>query len=232
MSFLGEVMDWFTASDRWSGRSGIPNRLWEHLWMSLVSVFLAALVGLPLGIWLGHRRRFGTLAVNLSNVGRAIPSFALLIFGAQLWGLEEWGGMPKAALLALVALALPPIVTNAYVGLAEVDDGVIDAARGMGMTGRQSLWRVELPMAVPLVMNGVRIASLQVIATAGLAAVVAAGGLGRFIVDGIAVRGVPQVFGGALLVAALALAVEGLLALVQRAATPRGIRLARSRRPT
>jgi osmoprotectant transport system permease protein len=230
VSLLPDVWSWFTDPDTWTGPSGIPTRLQEHLWYSASSVAIAVVLGLPVAVWLGHRRRFGTLAINLSNIGRAVPSFAILILGAQLWGLAEWWGVPLAALVALVALALPPIVTNAYVSMAEVDDAVRDAARGMGMTGRQSLWRAEIPIAIPGVMNGVRIATLQVVATAALAAVLGAGGLGRFIVDGIAVRDFPRVFGGALLVAALALAVEGLLALSQRAATPRGVRLAR--RPT
>jgi osmoprotectant transport system permease protein len=230
VNMLSGAWEWLTDAGTWSGSSGIPTRVQEHLWYSLLAVLIAIGAGLPPAVWLGHRRRFGTAAINLSNIGRAVPSFAILILGAQLWGLSEWAGVPWAALVALVALALPPIVTNGYVAMAEVDDAIRDAARGMGMTGRQSLWRAELPVAVPGVMNGIRIATLQVVATAALAAVLGAGGLGRFIVDGIAVRDFPRVFGGALLVAALALAVEGLLALAQRAATPKGVRLAR--RPT
>lgn len=227
MSFLGDVVAWFTADGRWAGPSGIPTRLWEHLFVSGAAMLVAVTVGLPLGVWLGHRRRFGTLAINVSNVGRAVPSFALLVLGAQIWGISELvSGLPTAALLALVLLALPPIVTNAYVGMAEVDDGLRDAARGMGMTSTQSMLRAELPVAVPLIMNGVRIAALQVVATAGLAALVGAGGLGRYIVDGFAVRDLPRVFSGAVLVAALALSVELLLGLVQRLATPKGVRLA------
>lgn len=229
MSFLTEVWAWFTDGANWTGRSGIPVRLAEHLWMSVVPVLLAAAVGLPVAVLLGHLRRGGALAMNVSNVGRAVPSFALLVLGAQLWGIGQVWGMPKAALLALFALALPPIVTNAYVGVAEVGDDLRDAAQGMGMTGRQALFRAELPVAVPHVMNGLRIATLQVVATAGLAAVVAAGGLGRYIVDGFAVRDYPQVFAGALLVAVLALTVEGLLALTQRLVTPVGVRLERRR---
>lgn len=228
MSFHGDVADWFADPARWSGPSGVPNRLWEHLLISGMAVGVAVVVGLPVAAWLGHQRRFGTLAMNVSNVGRAIPSFALLVLGAQLWGISElvWG-LPTAALVALVLLALPPIVTNTYVGLAEVDDGIRDAARGMGMTSLQALWRAELPVAAPMVMNGVRVATLQVIATAGLAAVVAFGGLGRYIVDGIATRRFPQVFAGAVLVAGLALAAELVLSGLQRVATPKGVRLAR-----
>jgi osmoprotectant transport system permease protein len=227
MSFLGQVQHWFTEHQQWSGPSSIPNRLYEHLRISIAAVLIAMVVALPVGLWLGHRRRFGNVAINVGNVGRAIPSFALLVFGAQLWGISEILGLKKAALFALLLLAVPPILVNSYVGMAEVPDGVRDAARGMGMRSLQSLVRAELPMAVPMVMNGIRIAMLQVIATAGLAALVGAGGLGRYIVDGIAVHDLPKIFGGAVLVAGLALAVELLLGLAQRLVTPRGVRLAR-----
>jgi osmoprotectant transport system permease protein len=226
MSFLASVFDWFTDPDHWNGPSGIPNRLWEHIWVSFASIFVALVIGLPIGLWLGHTRRFATLAINVTNVGRAIPSFGLLIIGAQVWGIATVMGLPEAALLALVALALPPLVTNTYVGMAEVSPDLRDAAQGMGLTGWQSLWRVELPTAFPLVMAGIRIATLQVVATAGLAAVVGVGTLGEYIYVGFNTHDYPQVFAGALLAAALALSVEGLLALVQRATVPKGLRTA------
>ena len=232
MEFLGDVWAWFTDGDQWSGTSGIPNRLLEHLKMSVVAVLIAVVLGLPIALWLGHKRRFGWLAINVSNVGRAVPSFAILVIGAQIWGIGTWWGIPYAALLALVALALPPIVTNAYVGMAEVDDGLRDAARGMGMKGRQSLLRAELPTAVPPVMNGIRISFLQVIATAGLAALVGAGGLGRYVIDGFATQDYVKIFGGAVLVAGLALLADGVLGLAERRATPKGLRLAHRRRPS
>ncbi len=226
MGFLSEVWQWFTDAKHWSGNSGIPNRTFEHLKMSIVALLIALVIGLPISLWLGHKRRFGWLAINVSNVGRAIPSFAILVFGAQIWGIETRWGIPYAALVALVALALPPIVTNAYVGMAGVDDEVRDAAQGMGMTGFQAVVRAELPTAVRPVMNGIRIAFLQVIATAGLAALVGAGGLGRYVIDGLAVQDYVEVFAGAVLVAGVALAADGLLAVAERAATPRGLRLA------
>ena len=132
------------------------------------------------------------MAVNVSNIGHAIPSFALLVLGAQFWGIGEVAGMSKAALLALVALAIPPIIVNSYVGMSQVEEGIRDSARGVGMRSSQRLLHVELPIALPLVMAGIRISALQVVATATLAAVVASGGLGRFIVDGIAVRDFPE----------------------------------------
>ncbi len=230
MSFASEVVDWFTDPARWGdGPSSIPNRLAEHVRLTVVSLAVAVLVALPIGVVLGHLRRFGTLAINVSNVGRAVPSFAILVLGAQLWGISQVWGMSKAAVVTLVALAIPPLLTNSYVALAEVPDEVRSAATGMGMTSAQALVRAELPVAVPLVLNGVRIAALQVVATATLAAVVASGGLGRYIVDGFAIQDYPQVFGGALLVAVLALVTEALLAGTQRALTPVGVRL--SRRP-
>ncbi len=223
MDFLSRVSDWFTDGDHWSGNSGIPNRLVEHLWLSVTAMAVALAIALPIGLWLGHTRRGGTLAVNVSNVGRAIPSFALLVLGAQFWGIGEVGGMSKAALLALIALAIPPIITNTYVGMSEVDEGIRDSAAGVGMRSWQRMVKVEMPIALPLIMAGIRISALQVVATATLAAVVASGGLGRFIVDGIAVRDFPRVFAGALLVAALALSIEALLALSRARHGVRGV---------
>ena len=219
MKFLGDVVDWFATGSHWQGDPGVLHRLVEHLWMSGTTVLLAAVLALPLGIWLGHTGRGGALAINVSNVGRAIPSFAILVIAAQLFGIG-W----KPAFVALVALAIPPMVTNAYVGMQEVDPDVRESAAGMGMTGAQSLWRIELPVALPLVMAGVRTAAVQVVATATLAALVAWGGLGRFIVDGIAQRDFVQVFAGALLVAVLSILTELLLAGVQRLIVPRGLR--------
>ena len=224
MDFLGRVYDWFANGDHWSGNSGIPNRLIEHLELTIVAMLIAIVIALPIGLILGHTRRGGNVAVNVSNIGRAIPSFALLVLGAQMWGIGEIQGMSKAALLALVALAIPPIIVNSYVGMSQVDEGIRDSAKGVGMRSSQRLLRVELPIALPLVMAGIRISALQVVATATLAAVIASGGLGRLIVDGIAVRDFPRVFAGALLVATLALTIEAALALAQRAMVSDGLR--------
>ena len=171
MDFLGRVYDWFADGDHWSGNSGIPNRLIEHLQLTIVAMVVAIVIALPIGLILGHTRRGGNVAVNVSNIGRAIPSFALLVLGAQFWGIGEIGGMSKAALLALIALAIPPIIVNSYVGMSQVDEGIRDSAKGVGMRSSQRLLRVELPIALPLVMAGIRISALQVVATATLAAV-------------------------------------------------------------
>jgi osmoprotectant transport system permease protein len=219
VNFLGRVIEWFTTASHWSGDAGALHRLVEHMSMAGGSVAVAAVLALPLGIWLGHTGRGGALAINVSNIGRAIPSFAILVIAAQIVGIG-W----KPAFVALVALAIPPMVTNSYVGMREVDDDVRESARGMGMTGAQSLFRVELPVALPLVMTGVRTAAVQVVATATLAALVAWGGLGRFIVDGISQRDFVQVFAGATLVAALSILTELTLAGLQRLVVPKGLR--------
>jgi osmoprotectant transport system permease protein len=218
MHFLDQVLHWFTTSAHWQGPNGIPHRVEEHVVMSVAAVAAALVVALPPGIVLGHLRRFGALAINVSNVGRAIPSFAVLVISVQLFGIGA-----KPAFIALFVLAVPPLVTNAYVGVAEVDTEVREAASGMGMTGWQSLAHVELPAALPVVLAGVRTAAVQVVATASLAALVAWGGLGRYIVDGLAQRDFVQVFAGALLVAVLSILTELGLALFQRFVVSAGL---------
>lgn len=227
MSFLSEVVDWFSDEGNWTGQRGVLRQLAEHVRMAGVATIAACLLALPVAVWLGHKRRFGTVAVNVSNVGRAIPSFAILVIGTEQFGLLEYPVIGSfTTFLALLALAIPPLVTNAYVAVAEVPDDLRDAARGMGMSDLGVLRRVELPVATPLLMAGVRTAAVQVVATATIAAFVGAGGLGRFIVDGRAVNDQAQIFAGALLVALLSLATEGGLALVQSLVTPRGLRYA------
>jgi osmoprotectant transport system permease protein len=219
VSFLGDVARWLTAGAHWHGANGIPHRLFEHMLMSAAAVGVAAAVALPVGIILGHVGRGGALAINLANVGRAIPSFAILVLATQIFGI---GARP--AFCALVALAAPPMVTNSFVGVREVDAEVREAARGMGMTGRQVLARVELPIALPLIMAGLRTAAVEVVATATLAALVAWGGLGRYIVDGLAQRDFVQLFAGAVLVAGVSVLTEVTLGGLQRLIVPEGLR--------
>lgn len=218
MAFAGSVVSWFANPTHWTGDGGVPHRLLEHLEMSAIAVGIAMLVALPVGIALGHVHRFGTLAINISNVGRAIPSFAILVLALQVFGL---GNLP--ALIALTVLAIPPMLTNAYIGVRDVDAEVRDAARGMGMRERKLLTSVELPLALPLLMAGVRTSAVQVVATATLAALIAGGGLGRFILDGLGQRDDPQVFAGAVLVAGLAILVEVTLSAVEQIAVPAGL---------
>jgi osmoprotectant transport system permease protein len=219
MSFLGQVAAWFADRHHWTGDFGVPHRLVEHLAMSAAATATAALIALPIGLILGHLGRGGVVAINASNVGRAIPSFAILVFALQVFGI---GATP--AFVALVALAVPPILTNAYVGVVEVDPDLKEAARGLGMSARRVLFGVEVPIAMPVIMAGIRTSGVQVVATATLAALVAWGGLGRFIVDGISQRDFVQVFAGALLVATVAMSAEAGLAYLQWLATPRGLR--------
>ena len=220
IDFLGDVVAWFTTGEHWRGTDGIPHRLFEHVVMSAAAVGTALLVALPVGVVLGHVRRGGVVIVNLANIGRAIPSFAILVLAYFAFG-SRLG--PEPPFVALVALAIPPVVTNAYVGISEVEPEAREVAVGMGMTGGQVLRRVELPLALPLLMAGVRTAGVQVVATATLAAVIAWGGLGRYIIDGFAQRDNVKIFAGALLVALLAVAVEMGLALVQRLILSPGI---------
>ena len=220
MSLFQSTWQWLTDPAHWQGIDGIPTRLAEQIHLSVESLAIGAVIALPIGIVLGHYGRFGNLAINISNVGRAVPSFAILVIAFQVFGL---GDVP--IVIALTALAIPPMVTNSYVALREVDPDVKDAARGMGYRELAQLLRVELPLAVPLIMAGVRTSAVQVVATATLAALIAGGGLGRYIVDGLARSDNPRTLAGALLVAMLALATELLLAGLQRALVPRGIRL-------
>jgi len=183
-------------------------------------VLIGALIALPVGIVLGHYGRFGDLAMHISNVGRAIPSFAILVLAFQIFGL---GSTP--IILALTALAIPPMVTNSYVAMHGIDADVKDAARGMGYRELAQVLRIELPLAVPLLMAGIRTSAVQVVATATLAALVAGGGFGRYIVDGLDQQDYTKLVAGAILVALLALATEVCLGAVERLLVPRGIRL-------
>jgi osmoprotectant transport system permease protein len=219
MNFIGQVVQWFLDPAHWQGDAGILHRTSEHVLMSGLSVLTAAVIALPVGIAIGHFGRGGILAINVSNIGRAVPSFAVLVIAVQLFGI---GAVP--AFIALVALAIPPMVTNSYIGMREVDADVREAARGMGMRERAILLRVELPIALPLIMAGIRTSAVNVVATATLAALVAWGGLGRFIVDGLGLQDYPMLFAGALMVALLSLIVEFSLAGVQRLSTPAGLR--------
>jgi len=205
--------------------------------MSAVAVAIAMTIALPLGMYIGHKRRFEFGVVSVANFGRAIPSFGLL-FLFVLWlglGLSSPAALRPSILFALVLLAIPPILTNTYVGIQGVDPDTLEAARGMGMTERSVLGRIELPLGAPLIMAGLRTAAVQVVATATLGAVVAGGGLGRFIVDGFALgtrspTGRSQLFAGALLVAGLAILVELAFGLLERLVTPRTSSQGRKRR--
>jgi osmoprotectant transport system permease protein len=210
MDVVGDVLRWLTDPAQWSGPSGIPVRILQHVYYSLVATGVAAAIALPIGIFIGHTGRGALVAVNLTNLGRAIPTLGIIIL---VFFLAGYGFIP--VLVALVAVAVPPIVTNSYIGVRSVDRDVREAAEGMGMRGRQVLWQVELPVAMPLIMAGIRTSTVQVVATATLAAYVGLGGLGRYLIDGFSQRDLPQVIGGAILVALLSLLIELLLGRVQ-----------------
>jgi osmoprotectant transport system permease protein len=222
MGVIESLIGWLAAPARWQGSDGIPTRLGEHLLLSVVCVLASAAIALPLGVALGHFRKGGFLAMNVANVGRALPSMALLALALPVafalnLGLGFW-----PTFLALVPLGLPPILTNAYIAVSEVDRDVVDSARGMGMSQWQILSRVELPLAAPLIVDGIRNSAVAIVATATLGALVAGGGLGRYIVDGLQRQESPRILAGALLVALMAIATEYSLGLVQRMVTPRG----------
>jgi osmoprotectant transport system permease protein len=221
MNALEELFRWLSDPANWSGPNAIPDRVLEHVAISLLSVALASALALPTGLVVGHARKAEFLIVSIANLGRAIPSFAILALALPLTirlglGLGFW-----PTVIALFFLAIPPVLTNAYIGVQQVESDVIEAGRGVGMSERELLLRVELPIASPVVVGGLRTAVVQVIATATLAALVGWGGLGRYILDGFSVRDTGQILGGALLVAALALVAEMSFALIQRAVTPR-----------
>ena len=211
-----DTVAWLLDGEHWTGPDGVPARLLEHLQVSVAAVVLAALLSLPLAFWLGHVRRGGLLVVGLANASRAVPTFAVLIILVA----TPVGFGDRATVVALVLFAVPAILTNAYVGVRDVDRDVRDAARGMGLSGWQVLRRVEIPLALPLVMAGIRTASVQVVATATLAAYVGGGGLGRLIADGFGRADPAMTAAGGVLVALLALVTELSLAAVQRRVTP------------
>lgn len=224
MNLLGDAFVWLNDPLNWQGRTGVPYLTYEHLYISGLAVALAALVAMPVALLLGHTGHGGGLTVAVTNVSRAIPTLALLtVFAATSIGFGN-----RATIVALAVFAVPPLLSNTYVGIRGVDRDVVEAARGMGLSERAVLLRVELPLAVPLIAAGVRTAAVQVVATATLAALVGGGGLGTIINSGFGQQDRPQIVAGGLLVATLALLTEAVLASVQRAVTPGR---ARRRRP-
>ncbi|MGH8969793.1 MAG: ABC transporter permease [Actinomycetes bacterium] len=216
MNAFGDVVAWLTDPDNWQGSSGIPVRTWEHLVLSGVSLAVVCVLALPLALWLGHIGKGGALAVNVTNIGRAVPVFAVLV----LLAIGPLGLGAQATIVALILFGIPPVLTNAYVGMREVDRDTVEAARGMGMSGWQMLRRVEVPLALPLILTGIRLAAVQIVATATLGAFVLGGGLGRFINSGFGRQDQAELVGGAILVAALALTVEGVFEVLQRRLDP------------
>ncbi|GHB16940.1 MULTISPECIES: ABC transporter permease [Streptomyces] len=206
-----DLGDWLVSGEQWTGPDGIGHRLAEHLQYSLLATLVAAAIALPVGLLIGHTGRGAFLAINLASFGRALPTVGLVVLVFLASGLSMW-----PVYVALVALAVPSIVTNTYAGMTAVDRDVKDAARGQGMRWHQVLFQVELPLALPLIMTGLRLALIQVVATATIAAYVSFGGLGRYVFDGLAQRDLVQVLGGAVLVALVAVVLDLGLSGLQR----------------
>jgi osmoprotectant transport system permease protein len=219
VSYFQIAWQWLTAAQQWHGSSGIPDRLVQHLEYTVIALAIAAVIALPLGLAMGHARRGGFAVVSVANFGRALPTLGLLVLIYVLTS-----GSPASWLVPLAALAIPPILVNAYEGVLGVDPELTDAARGMGMTEWQILRQVEAPVALPLLLLGLRIAAIQVVATATIAAYIGLGGLGRYIIDGLASNEYDMVAGGAALVVLLALVVQAVFMLLRQAIVPRGLR--------
>lgn len=226
-----DAFHWLTDGEHWQGAEGVPTLVWQTFTISLVSLSAAAFVAIPSGLWLGHVRRAGNAVTTVANAARAIPVYGLLVLFVLWIGIADPPALVRgiginsvAVFLVLFILAIPPILLNSVTGVREVDAEVREAARGMGMTGGAVLRRVETPIAMPMVFAGIRTSAINVIATATLAAFVGAGGLGRIIVDGRAVRDFPKVLAGAFLVALLAVATELFFAVVERRCVSRGLR--------
>jgi osmoprotectant transport system permease protein len=210
VTIIAEAIAWLTEAEQWSGPAGIPARLLEHLALSGVSLAIAIAIALPIGIWIGHTRRLTSFAVNLANLGRALPTLAVIGLVLPITAAidPQLGFRVYPIVTAMVVLAIPPILVNAQAGIAGVDRDLVEAARAMGMREGQVVRRLELPLALPTILTGFRSAAVQVVATTTLGAIFGAGGLGRYLVEGIAQRDTGMTFGGAFLVTALALVVE------------------------
>jgi len=227
MDLFGEGLAWLANPANWTDpRNGILLRLWEHLSLSAVALALAVAIGLPLGLWIGHTGRGAGVVIAIANVGRAVPSVGWLglVFPITLVILGRGGLGFIPAVIALTLLGIPPIVTNTFAGMREVDRDLIEAGRGMGMTAGQVVWRVEVPVSLPVILAGVRVSAVQIVATATLATIVGGGTLGAFIIQGIDVRALERVVGAAVLVSLLAIGTEVLFSLIERVIVSPGIR--------
>ena len=227
IQFLGEVGAWFGEPGRWTGSDGILPRTVEHLWLAFLPMIIAVAVAIPIAVWLGHRRAGEFSANAVVNVGRAIPSFGLLILAAIFFSRAGISLRFWPAVITLIALAIPPIFTNAYTAIATVPPETVEAARGMGLTDRELLRAVEVPVGSPVILAGVRISLLQVLATVPLAAVLSSGGgLGQYVLRGLnqGPAGRAEVFAGALLIALLTLSMDWLFTVGERRFLPEGVR--------
>ena len=228
------IFGFFLDPANWEGARGIPARLLEHVFISAVAIVAATIIALPIGLYIGHTGRGANLAINLANIGRAVPSYAVLVMVlpislalAPVLGYSPSLGLNFVPIfIAMILLAIPPILVSAYAGLRSVDRDLIEAGRGMGLREGQILRSIEVPIASSILIGGFRTAILQVIATATIGAILSGGGLGRFIIDGLSQGpvGRPSIYAGAILVTTLAVVVDFVLAIIQRRLVPRGLR--------
>jgi osmoprotectant transport system permease protein len=225
MDVIAGIVRWFADPTHWQGPAGVPQRLLEHVLISAGALAIAAAVGLTAGIGVGHTRRWAALAVNAANLGRALPTIAVMAFVLPVTAAidSQNGFKVYPAVIGLIVLAIPPILVNSYVGISGVEQDVVEAGRAMGMRGRELLWRVEVPLALPVILTGIRSATSQVIATATLAALFGGPGLGRYLVEGYAQRDYPMMFAGVILVGALFLVIEAAFGIAEGLLTPAGI---------
>lgn len=236
---MNDIVEFFLDPAHWQGEIGIPNRTLEHLVISGLAIVLATLIAVPIGLYIGHTNRGAGLAINLSNIGRAVPSYAMMVIPlpftlslAPVLGYSpNFGLVFLPIFLAMTFLAIPPLLVSTYAGLRSVDRDLIEAGRGMGLRERQILGRIELPLASSIILGGFRTATLQVIATATIGAILGGGGLGRFIFDGLnqGEAGYPSIYSGAILVSILAIGVDLILSQLQRRLTPKALRTPRWR---
>lgn len=234
MDLLSRTIGWLTDPLHWAGPNGIPSLLLTHVGLSALSLLIAIAIALPVGLWIGHTRRFTWIAVNSATLWRALPSLALIAIVLPITAAidPQAGFKIYPTVVAMVVLAVPPILVNAQAGVTGVEADMVEAGRGQGMSEWQILTRIELPLAVPVIVAGIRSAAIQVIATATLGALLGGPGLGRYLVEGFAtfsLGGDAEVVAGALLVAALVIVVEGAFAAAQYVLTPRTLRRQRSK---
>jgi osmoprotectant transport system permease protein len=219
LSYFSTAWQWLISSQNWHGSNGIPERLAQHLEYTGIALAIALVIAIPVGLAMGHLRRGGFVVVTVANFGRALPTLGLLVLVFVLSA-----GSAASWLVPLAALAIPPMLVNTYEGVLGVDRELTDAARGMGMTEWQILRKVEIPVALPLILLGIRTSAIQVVATATIAAYIGLGGLGRYIIDGLARNEYNVVAGGAAVIVLLALAVQGLFMLLAIVIVPVGLR--------
>ena len=225
MELIGTTIAWLTDPANWQGPDGIPTRVVAHILVSGTALLIALLIGLPIGLIVGHTRKGAAVAINVANIGRALPTLAVITIVLPVTVVidNQLGFKVYPTLIALVILGLPPIIINTYTGISSVDPDLIEAARGMGLTERRVLTRVEIPVSIPVISGGVRAAATQIVATATLGAIFGGVGLGRFLVEGIAQNDNGMIFGGVTLVALLCVATEGLFTWIQRRLTSPGL---------